>query len=53
LKYGYNSFDAFTRAFKKLHAVTRNAVRENGVQLKDFPLISLQIAILALNVIQG
>lgn len=45
LKYGYDSSDAFTRAFKKLHGVTPNAVRENSVQLKAFPRISFQITI--------
>ena len=45
LKYGYESSDAFARAFKKLHSVTPNAVRENGVQLKSFPRISFQITI--------
>ncbi|WP_242833158.1 AraC family transcriptional regulator [Desulfosporosinus acidiphilus] len=45
LKYGYDSSDAFTRAFKKLHSVTPNAVRENSVQLKAFPRIFFQITI--------
>lgn len=45
LKYGYDSSDAFTRAFKKLHSVTPNAVRENSVKLKAFPRISFQITI--------
>ncbi|WFR55836.1 AraC family transcriptional regulator [Anaerocolumna sp. AGMB13025] len=45
LKYGYDSSDAFTRAFKKLHGITPNAARENSVQLKAFSRISLQIKI--------
>lgn len=45
LKYGYDSSDAFTRAFKKLHNVTPNLVRENSVQLKAYPRISFQITI--------
>lgn len=45
LKYGYDSSDAFTRAFKKLHSVTPNTVRENSVQLKAFPRISFQFTI--------
>lgn len=45
LKYGYDSADAFTRAFKKLHGTTPNAVREHSVELKAFPRISFQITI--------
>ena len=45
LKYGYDSSDAFTRAFKKLHSVTPNSVRDTGVQLKAYPRISFQITI--------
>ncbi|WNS40837.1 AraC family transcriptional regulator [Paenibacillus sp. MMS20-IR301] len=45
LKYGYDSADAFTRSFKKLHNVTPNAVRDTGVQLKAYPRISFQITI--------
>lgn len=45
LKYGYDSSDAFTRAFKKLHSVTPNSVRATGVQLKAYPRISFQITI--------
>lgn len=45
LKYGYDSPDAFTRAFKKLHGVSPSAVKENGVHLKAFPRISFQIII--------
>ncbi|MEF2964832.1 AraC family transcriptional regulator [Paenibacillus sp. M1] len=45
LKYGYDSPDAFTRAFRKLHGVAPNAVRENSVQLKAYPRISFQITI--------
>lgn len=45
LKYGYDSSDAFTRAFKKLYGVTPQAARESGVQLKAFPRISFQITI--------
>jgi AraC family transcriptional regulator len=45
LKYGYDSSDAFTRAFKKLHGITPNAARENSVNLKAYPRISFQITI--------
>ncbi len=45
LKYGYDSSDAFTRAFKKLHGITPNAARETSVNLKAYPRISFQITI--------
>lgn len=45
LKYGYDSPDAFTRAFKKLHGISPSAVKENSVNLKAFPRISFQIII--------
>lgn len=45
LKYGYDSPDAFARAFKKLHGVSPSAVKGSAVQLKAFPRISFQITI--------
>lgn len=44
-KYGYDSVDSFTRAFKKTHGMTPSAARKKGVQLKAFPRISFQISI--------
>jgi AraC family transcriptional regulator len=43
LKYGYDSPDAFTRAFKSMHGVTPSAARKSGVKLTAYPRISLQI----------
>jgi AraC family transcriptional regulator len=43
LKYGYESPNAFTRAFRNLHGVTPLAAREPGVQLVAFPRISFHI----------
>ena len=43
VKYGYESPDAFTRAFRNLHGVTPMAAREPGVQLVAFPRISFHI----------
>ncbi len=43
LKYGYNSPDAFTRAFRNMHGVTPTAAREPGVKLAAYPQISFQI----------
>lgn len=45
MKYGYNSPDAFTRAFRQLHGVTPVSVRESNVQLKAYPRMSFQITI--------
>jgi len=44
-KYGYDSVDSFTRAFKKTHGLTPSAARKKGVELKAFPKISFQISI--------
>ena len=44
VKYGYNSPDAFTRAFRNLHGVTPLAARKPGVKLTAFPRISFHIA---------
>ncbi|MGV3265888.1 AraC family transcriptional regulator [Cytobacillus pseudoceanisediminis] len=44
-KYGYDSVDSFSRAFKKTHGMTPSAARKNGMQLKAFPKISFQISI--------
>lgn len=45
LKYGYESQDAFTRAFKNFHKVLPSRVRNETVQLKSCPRISFQISI--------
>lgn len=39
LKYGYDSPDAFTRAFQKMHGITPSAAREREVVLKAYPRI--------------
>jgi AraC family transcriptional regulator len=43
MKYGYESPDAFTRAFRNLHGVTPQAAREPGVTLTAYPRISFHI----------
>ncbi len=43
IKYGYDSPDAFTRAFRNLQGVTPTAAREPGVTLTAFPRISFHI----------
>ncbi|WBL13164.1 AraC family transcriptional regulator [Sutcliffiella sp. NC1] len=44
-KYGYNSPDSFTRAFFNLHGVTPTEARNNGQQLKAYPLMTFQLSI--------
>ena len=45
LKYGYESPDAFARAFQKLHGITPSAAREPGVILKAYPRISFYLTL--------
>lgn len=45
VKYGYESADAFSRAFRKTHGIKPSDARQNGVQLKAYPKISFQISI--------
>jgi AraC family transcriptional regulator len=44
-KYGYESPEAFSRAFKKLHGITPIAVRDNSVTLKAYPKMTFSISI--------
>ena len=43
LKYGYDSPDSFTRAFRNVHGITPRAARAPGVKLTAFPRISFNI----------
>ena len=43
IKYGYDSPDAFTRAFRNMHGLTPHAAREPGAQLIAFPRVSFQV----------
>jgi len=45
LKYGYESPEAFSRAFKKMHGVMPILARDKGVTLKVFPKMTLHIKI--------
>lgn len=45
LKYGYESPEAFTRAFQNLHGTTPTAARNTGTKLKAYPRISFQVSI--------
>lgn len=44
-KYGYESADSFSRAFKKTHGIKPSECRHEGVPLKAFPKISFQLTI--------
>lgn len=43
VKYGYDSPDSFTRAFRSVHGITPQAARGPGVKLTAFPRISFHI----------
>ncbi|WP_019419774.1 AraC family transcriptional regulator [Paenibacillus sp. OSY-SE] len=45
LKYGYESPEAFAKAFQRLHGVTPSAAKKMNVKLKAFSRISFQIQI--------
>ena len=44
-KYGYDSPDSFTRAFRNVHGTAPMAAREPGVKLTAFPRISFNVVI--------
>lgn len=45
LKYGYDTPESFSKAFRKLHGISPTAAREPGAELKAFPRIAFQIAL--------
>lgn len=45
LKYGYDSPEAFARAFQTLHGITPTSARKPGANIKAYPRISFQITI--------
>ena len=45
LKYGYDSPEAFARAFHGLHGVTPSAARGEGVHLKAYPRLSFLLTL--------
>jgi AraC family transcriptional regulator len=45
LKYGYQTPEAFSKAFQKIHGVSPSEAREAGRSLKAYPRISFQIQI--------
>lgn len=45
LKYGYESPEAFTRAFQTYHNVSPSSMRKSGIRYNSFPRISYQMMI--------
>lgn len=45
LKYGYESPESYSKAFRKVHGVNPSAAREPGVSLKAYPRLSFQISL--------
>lgn len=45
IKFGYSSPDSFNRAFQNLHGITPSEARNNGQQLKAYPLMTFQLSI--------
>ena len=43
MKYGYDSPDSFTKAFKRFHGFTPNEVRNGGVTIKDFAPLKVNL----------
>lgn len=49
LKYGYESPEAFTRAFQNLHGITPTSARRLGANIKAYPRISFQLTVKGVN----
>jgi AraC family transcriptional regulator len=45
LKYGYDSPESFTKAFRRLHGIPPSEARRPGTLLKAFPRISFQLSL--------
>lgn len=45
LKYGYETPEAFTKAFSRLHGLPPSQVKQKGVNLKAFPRITFTLSI--------
>lgn len=44
-KYGYETPESFTKAFKKMHGISPSVAREPGAELKAYPKLSFHISI--------
>lgn len=45
LKYGYESADAFSRAFLKMHGVRPSEARRQGMMLRAYPRLSIEMTV--------
>ena len=45
LKYGYETPEAFSKAFRKLHGISPSAARRSGARLTAYPKLSFHISI--------
>ncbi|MFZ5987923.1 MAG: effector binding domain-containing protein [Bacillota bacterium] len=45
MKYGYDTPEAFSKAFRRLHGISPSAAREPGARLKAIPRISFHISL--------
>jgi AraC family transcriptional regulator len=45
LKYGYDSPESFSKAFRKIHGIPPSEARNSGVSLKAFPRISFHLSL--------
>ncbi|GKU77489.1 AraC family transcriptional regulator [Paenibacillus sp. L3-i20] len=45
LKYGYDSPESFSKAFRKIHGITPSEARIEGVNLKAFPRITFNLSL--------
>jgi len=45
VKYGYDSDDSFSRAFRAMHGVLPSEVRKSNIQLKAYPRMTFQLSI--------
>lgn len=45
LKYGYDTPESFSKAFRRVHGISPSAAREQGANLKAYPRISFQISL--------
>lgn len=46
LKYGYETPESFTKAFRRLHGITPAQAKQPGAELKAFPKLSFHISII-------
>lgn len=45
MKYGYESPESFTRAFKEIHGISPMTARKEGIQLKSYPRITFLLSV--------